>query len=185
MIIIDMRITAEQVPPQDVGELPEPPTGLAVDAGVQLGLDEDMPAMAPINHPAVASPAVVSPNGHAKSHSNGHGKSARVTVTAKPTSAGATQTLSLQTALGEMMGDAPLCDTCGHITVRNGSCYRCFNCGNSMGCSGALLRGLTISRPLGRPPTRPTTPTLTGIGRTDERRRHPATETGRDREHAP
>ncbi|NIR35541.1 MAG: hypothetical protein GWN79_02665, partial [Actinobacteria bacterium] len=35
-----------------------------------------------------------------------------------------TQTLSVQAALGDMMGDAPLCDTCGHITVRNGSCYR-------------------------------------------------------------
>ncbi len=34
-----------------------------------------------------------------------------------------------------MMGDAPLCDNCGHITVRNGTCYRCLNCGNSMGCS--------------------------------------------------
>ncbi len=34
-----------------------------------------------------------------------------------------------------MMGDAPFCDDCGHITVRNGSCYRCLNCGNSMGCS--------------------------------------------------
>jgi ribonucleoside-diphosphate reductase alpha chain len=32
-------------------------------------------------------------------------------------------------------GDAPLCATCGHITVRNGTCYRCMNCGNSMGCS--------------------------------------------------
>ena len=31
--------------------------------------------------------------------------------------------------------DAPVCDNCGSITVRNGSCYRCFNCGNSMGCS--------------------------------------------------
>ena len=31
--------------------------------------------------------------------------------------------------------DAPLCDQCGAITVRNGACYRCFNCGNSMGCS--------------------------------------------------
>lgn len=31
--------------------------------------------------------------------------------------------------------DAPICDTCGSITVRNGACYRCFNCGNSMGCS--------------------------------------------------
>lgn len=37
--------------------------------------------------------------------------------------------------LSQMMGDAPFCDTCGHITVRNGSCYRCLNCGNSMGCS--------------------------------------------------
>jgi ribonucleoside-diphosphate reductase alpha chain len=31
--------------------------------------------------------------------------------------------------------DAPACDICGSITVRNGACYRCFNCGNSMGCS--------------------------------------------------
>jgi ribonucleoside-diphosphate reductase alpha chain len=37
--------------------------------------------------------------------------------------------------LSTMMGDAPFCDQCGHITVRNGSCYRCLNCGNSMGCS--------------------------------------------------
>lgn len=42
---------------------------------------------------------------------------------------------SVDAFLEEMMGDAPLCDTCGHITVRNGSCYRCLNCGNSMGCS--------------------------------------------------
>ena len=35
----------------------------------------------------------------------------------------------------EMMGDAPVCDGCGHITVRNGACYKCLNCGNSMGCS--------------------------------------------------
>ncbi|PIY92504.1 MAG: ribonucleoside-diphosphate reductase, adenosylcobalamin-dependent [Candidatus Magasanikbacteria bacterium CG_4_10_14_0_8_um_filter_42_12] len=37
--------------------------------------------------------------------------------------------------LGEMMGDAPACPTCGHITVRNGSCYKCLNCGDSLGCS--------------------------------------------------
>jgi ribonucleoside-diphosphate reductase alpha chain len=37
--------------------------------------------------------------------------------------------------LEEMMGDAPVCDSCGHITVRNGACYKCLNCGNSMGCS--------------------------------------------------
>jgi ribonucleoside-diphosphate reductase alpha chain len=42
---------------------------------------------------------------------------------------------ALDSQLEEMMGDAPLCDVCGHITVRNGACYRCLNCGNSMGCS--------------------------------------------------
>jgi ribonucleoside-diphosphate reductase alpha chain len=31
--------------------------------------------------------------------------------------------------------DAPVCDGCGAITVRNGNCYLCHNCGNSMGCS--------------------------------------------------
>ncbi len=33
------------------------------------------------------------------------------------------------------LDDAPACDICGSITVRNGTCYKCFNCGNSMGCS--------------------------------------------------
>jgi ribonucleoside-diphosphate reductase alpha chain len=42
---------------------------------------------------------------------------------------------ALDAQLDAMMGDAPLCDGCGHITVRNGACYKCLNCGNSMGCS--------------------------------------------------
>jgi ribonucleoside-diphosphate reductase alpha chain len=41
----------------------------------------------------------------------------------------------LDAQMAEMMGDAPVCDVCGHLTVRNGTCYRCLNCGNSMGCS--------------------------------------------------
>ena len=40
-----------------------------------------------------------------------------------------------QQFLGSMMGDAPLCGTCGHITIRSGSCYKCLNCGTSVGCS--------------------------------------------------
>jgi ribonucleoside-diphosphate reductase alpha chain len=31
--------------------------------------------------------------------------------------------------------DAPACDSCGAITVRSGTCYKCVNCGSSMGCS--------------------------------------------------
>ncbi len=42
---------------------------------------------------------------------------------------------ALSAGLKTMMGDAPLCNTCGHVTVRNATCYKCLNCGNSMGCS--------------------------------------------------
>lgn len=31
--------------------------------------------------------------------------------------------------------DAPACDTCGSIMVRNGACYKCLNCGSTSGCS--------------------------------------------------
>jgi ribonucleoside-diphosphate reductase alpha chain len=41
----------------------------------------------------------------------------------------------LSAHLQTMMGDAPFCSSCGHTTVRNGACYKCLNCGNSMGCS--------------------------------------------------
>ncbi len=30
--------------------------------------------------------------------------------------------------------DAPPCDNCGMIMVRNGTCYKCLNCGNTSGC---------------------------------------------------
>jgi ribonucleoside-diphosphate reductase alpha chain len=31
--------------------------------------------------------------------------------------------------------DAPSCHECGAIMVRNGSCYKCVNCGSTSGCS--------------------------------------------------
>jgi ribonucleoside-diphosphate reductase alpha chain len=31
--------------------------------------------------------------------------------------------------------DAPPCSDCGEIMVRNGSCYKCLNCGITSGCS--------------------------------------------------
>jgi ribonucleoside-diphosphate reductase alpha chain len=31
--------------------------------------------------------------------------------------------------------DAPSCHYCGNIMIRNGSCYRCANCGSTSGCS--------------------------------------------------
>jgi ribonucleoside-diphosphate reductase alpha chain len=42
---------------------------------------------------------------------------------------------AVNAAAKSMQGDAPACNTCGHITVRSGTCYKCLNCGNSLGCS--------------------------------------------------
>jgi ribonucleoside-diphosphate reductase alpha chain len=33
------------------------------------------------------------------------------------------------------MGDAPICSECGGLMTRNGSCYKCENCGGTSGCS--------------------------------------------------
>jgi ribonucleoside-diphosphate reductase alpha chain len=40
-------------------------------------------------------------------------------------------------ALGEIvsLGDAPTCQFCGSLMVRNGSCYRRLECGSTSGCS--------------------------------------------------
>ena len=42
---------------------------------------------------------------------------------------------SLNDAIAHFQQDAPTCPNCGHITVRNGACYKCLNCGESLGCS--------------------------------------------------
>ena len=31
--------------------------------------------------------------------------------------------------------DTPSCMDCGMLMVRNGSCYKCINCGTTSGCS--------------------------------------------------
>ncbi len=49
--------------------------------------------------------------------------------------AGEVTTVAMQEATRKFKGDAPACDNCGHITIRNGTCYKCVNCGNSQGCS--------------------------------------------------
>jgi ribonucleoside-diphosphate reductase alpha chain len=51
--------------------------------------------------------------------SNGNGHARRLTLTSMITN---------QT-------DAPTCPNCGNVVVRNGACYKCLNCGESLGCS--------------------------------------------------
>jgi len=38
-------------------------------------------------------------------------------------------------SVAHFMEDAPTCPTCGNVTVRNGACFKCLNCGESLGCS--------------------------------------------------
>ncbi|MCI0537762.1 MAG: vitamin B12-dependent ribonucleotide reductase, partial [Verrucomicrobiales bacterium] len=47
----------------------------------------------------------------------------------------ATLTLTLSDTVKHFQKDAPTCPNCGHIAVRNGACYKCLNCGESLGCS--------------------------------------------------
>jgi ribonucleoside-diphosphate reductase alpha chain len=62
---------------------------------------------------------------------NGGGTSARAHRAVAPVKAES----ATQEFMKSMQSDAPTCNTCGHLTVRSGTCYKCLNCGNSMGCS--------------------------------------------------
>ncbi len=42
---------------------------------------------------------------------------------------------TLSDAIAHFQSDAPACPNCGQVTVRNGACYKCLNCGESLGCS--------------------------------------------------
>ncbi len=64
---------------------------------------------------------------------NGGVKRAQVATRPRFEAAGEEAGLSEQTK--KFSGDAPACDNCGHITIRNGTCYKCLNCGSSLGCS--------------------------------------------------
>jgi ribonucleoside-diphosphate reductase alpha chain len=76
--------------------------------------------------PALSSIRVVSNTGNGIQPAK-----AQKTVTVKAE----THIDALSNANKSMQSDAPACNVCGHITVRSGTCYKCLNCGNSLGCS--------------------------------------------------
>ena len=53
------------------------------------------------------------------------------TMTLRPTEADPQQELPFS----PVTADAPMCAECGSIMTRNGSCYKCGNCGGTSGCS--------------------------------------------------
>jgi len=66
-------------------------------------------------------------NGHA---ANGNGKTKESGGGAMPLSFGGTTKVAFSVS-----ADSPSCADCGSIMVRNGSCYKCLNCGSTSGCS--------------------------------------------------
>jgi ribonucleoside-diphosphate reductase alpha chain len=42
---------------------------------------------------------------------------------------------AMSEVIAHFQSDAPACPNCGQVTVRNGACYKCLNCGESLGCS--------------------------------------------------
>ena len=151
-----------QVPPDRSGsDLAEPPKGLAAEAGQQLELTEAAKeadidaqtsaaafadsgtsngngsstvspsprAMTPIASPQgggseVAAGSIASPASEASVGGGG--------VAEKATTEGVSVMAAPERAMTELMGDAPVCSTCGHMTVRNGSCYVCLTCGDTI-----------------------------------------------------
>jgi ribonucleoside-diphosphate reductase alpha chain len=63
-----------------------------------------------------------------KNGGNGHGRHAHAAPAA-------TAVTNLNDAVAHFQQDAPTCPNCGHVAVRNGACFKCLNCGESLGCS--------------------------------------------------
>jgi ribonucleoside-diphosphate reductase alpha chain len=75
-------------------------------------------------------------NGHANGYANGTAATAALLARAGVFVKGADGPNTARSEqFAEFQSDAPACDNCGAITVRNGNCYLCHNCGSSMGCS--------------------------------------------------
>ncbi|HEY8870805.1 MAG TPA: hypothetical protein VIM30_15650 [Candidatus Limnocylindrales bacterium] len=75
-------------------------------------------------------------SGHANGHSNGVSNGRANGVTTNGASATpVTLNLGGTRVAFAAQADAPSCADCGAIMVRNGSCYKCLNCGSTSGCS--------------------------------------------------
>ncbi|HEU5205377.1 MAG TPA: hypothetical protein VFU17_13885, partial [Candidatus Limnocylindrales bacterium] len=116
---------AEAAQPQPATEQPQPTPA------------EDKPqATAVAAEPVPAAPdevkVIATSNGHSNGHASGNGNGH-----ANGGSAASPITLTLgQTKVSfQTQADAPSCADCGSIMVRNGSCYKCLNCGSTSGCS--------------------------------------------------
>jgi ribonucleoside-diphosphate reductase alpha chain len=71
---------------------------------------------------------VASASSGSNGNGNGHGNGSHTPPSGRVIT-------SLSQAVEHFQLDAPTCPSCGHVAVRNGACYKCLNCGESLGCS--------------------------------------------------
>jgi ribonucleoside-diphosphate reductase alpha chain len=90
-------------------------------------------------HPTPTSNGNGHANGHGHANGNGSAPAADINAALLARAGILLKDSGPNTARSEQFADfqsdAPACDNCGAITVRNGNCYLCHNCGSSMGCS--------------------------------------------------
>jgi ribonucleoside-diphosphate reductase alpha chain len=140
--LVDRSVTAESsIQPLNLGfGSPAGATGGAGSSG-SGGSGAAAPASPPSAPIAVAAPSEVAPSttparegpvasaAPTNGNGNGNGKTNGTRNTLGSLGIGRSQvTFSAQ-------ADAPSCAECGSIMVRNGSCYKCLNCGSTSGCS--------------------------------------------------
>ncbi len=107
------------------------------DSGTERDMDNgsSTSASAGTNGETKAKLNGASANGTSNGQSNGSSTNGNGTYAVVGNSNGNVEVNRLQKAFESFQTDAPSCDGCGSITVRNGNCYLCHNCGNSLGCS--------------------------------------------------
>src|SRR3954447_3132724 len=93
------------------------------------------PAAAPAAPVSVAKEelTVIATNG-ANGHANGNGTPKRTLADFAGSLGGSSLGAGVKVAFSAQ-ADAPSCAECGSIMIRNGSCYKCLNCGSTSGCS--------------------------------------------------
>ncbi len=94
----------------------EPPVATATAVSPAAGEKEEL--------------VVIATNGNGHGKTNGNGKTLEQFAGSLGGSLGGGQRVAFAT-----QADAPSCAECGSIMVRNGSCYKCLNCGSTSGCS--------------------------------------------------
>lgn len=117
--------------PKRAESKPEPKADSAATGGGRLGSSDRAGVRGSGWASAAAGGAAASQSGPVPSGNIG-------SVMAGGDSDGGSQSAVQASVLSEALeaaGDAPPCDVCGTITVRSGTCYKCLNCGASMGCS--------------------------------------------------